>query len=549
MTMTMTAPRRPELDFQATVPALSRRAAKLFGDKTLINTDGVRRSYRDIEAESRRLAKTLLEAGVGKGTRVAAQFPYGAEWIVAWIAVTRIGGLFIPLSTALKPAELQKILRHSDAHMLLMPPVLLGSSRVEFLEQALPGLAASGSRLMLEGTPYLRSILLTGKVDKSWAQPISIFGTATASPVSDALLDDIESEVSPADLMIVIYTSGTTSAPKGVAHSHGAMVRHGATLATLLEFKNSDKIYCGMPFFWVGGVSYTVGSAMHVGATLLCNEVFDAGRALDFMEHEQATVITGWPGITGPILKHPSTPTRKIPALTHPFLAPGKKSPHGQLGMTETCASHSGTTTETRWMPTPPGPGASMGHPVPHVQHKITDVETGADLPEGEEGAIMVRGYSLMMGMIKREREDVFTPDGWYNTGDRGCIRQGVLFLTGRISEMIKTSGNNVAPPEVEGVLLRLGAQEAYVTGLPDADRGEIVAAAVVPAAGATLDADGLREKARAELSNYKVPRKIVFMNKEDIPWLATGKVDRLTLKAMIAALPNACTERESSRG
>ena len=190
-----------------------------------------------------------------------------------------------------------------------------------------------------------------------------------------------------------------------------------------------------------------------------------------------------------------------------------------------------------------------MGHPVPHVEHKITDVETGANLPEGEEGAIMVRGYSLMMGMIKREREDVFTPDGWYNTGDRGCIRQSVLFLTGRISELIKTSGNNVAPPEVEGVLLRLGAQEAYVMGLPDADRGEIVASAVVLPVGAGIDADTLREKARAELSNYKVPRKIVFMNKEDIPWLATGKVDRLSLKAMVAALPNACTVQESSRG
>ena len=545
----MNTPRRPELDFQATVPALSRRGAELFGDKTLINTDGVERSYRDIEAESRRLAKTLIEAGVGKGTRVAAQFPYGAEWVVAWIAATRIGALFIPLSTALKPAELQKILRHSDAHLLLMPPRLQGASRVEFLEQALPGLASSGPRLMLEGTPYLRSILLAGKVDQSWAQPISIFGATTASPVSDALLDDIESEVSPADLMIVIYTSGTTSAPKGVAHSHGAMVRHGANLAALLEFKHSDKIYCGMPFFWVGGVSYTMVPIMHVGGTLLCNDTFDAGRALDFMEHEQATLITGWPGITGPILKHPSMPTRNIPALTHPFLAPGKKSPHGQLGMTETCASHSGTTPETRWMPTPPGPGASMGHPVPHVEHKITDVQTGADLPEGEEGAIMVRGYSLMMGMIKREREDVFTPDGWYNTGDRGCIRQGVLFLTGRISEMIKTSGNNVAPPEVEGVLLRLGAQEAYVMGLPDADRGEIVASAVVLPVGAGIDADTLREKARAELSNYKVPRKIVFLNKDDIPWLATGKVDRLSLKAMVAALPNACTVQESSRG
>jgi acyl-CoA synthetase (AMP-forming)/AMP-acid ligase II len=178
-----------------------------------------------------------------------------------------------------------------------------------------------------------------------------------------------------------------------------------------------------------------------------------------------------------------------------------------------------------------------MGRVIDSGELRIVDPETGEPLAEGEEGAIEIRGYFLMQGMYKREREEVFTRDGFYNTGDKGYLLGPLLFLTGRLTEMIKTSGNNVAPPEVEAVIRALpDVKDVHVLGVPDAERGEIVAALVVAEPGVEIDPDDLRDRARAQLSNYKVPRHVVVVDERDVPWLATGKPDRLAIRSILAA-------------
>ncbi len=203
--------------------------------------------------------------------------------------------------------------------------------------------------------------------------------------------------------------------------------------------------------------------------------------------------------------------------------------------MTETLASYTYTMGGDENIPIPEGRSGSMGPAIAGAEIRIADPVTLRALPDGEEGAILVRGYFLTTGLYKREREEVFTPDGFYNTGDKGYLQGGLLFLTGRLSELIKTSGNNVAPPEVEAVLNALPeVRVAHVLGVPDRERGEIVAALVVPEDGVTVDPDDLREKARVELSNFKVPRKVVLARYEDLPWLATGKPDRLAIRRLL---------------
>jgi acyl-CoA synthetase (AMP-forming)/AMP-acid ligase II len=156
-------------------------------------------------------------------------------------------------------------------------------------------------------------------------------------------------------------------------------------------------------------------------------------------------------------------------------------------------------------------------------------------LADGERGAIHVRGYSLMNGLVKKEREEVFEPDGFYDTGDEGFFHEGILYLTGRLTDMIKTSGNNVAPAEVERAMLALpGVLQAHVLGVPDDARGEIVAAVVVPKAGAEVDAELLTAELRKSLSNYKVPRKLIVLAAADVPFLGSGKVDRRSLRQML---------------
>ncbi len=537
---------QPALDHRATVPALIRHSVSRFGDNDLVVTESQRVTYRQADAASQELALRMLAWGVGKGTRVATMFPYGVEWLITWLAVERIGAVHIPLSTAFKAPELRKALLHSDAGLLIVPARLFGSDHQAFVDEAVRARPEHGSsrdrpvQLPDPGLPYLRTVWFDGNTDRPWATSINVLGdeTAAGTPSSVEVLYSIENQVTPADTALVIYTSGTTSEPKGVCHTHGALVRKGAHLAALQEWTAEDRIFCGMPFFWVGGVAMTVVPAIVVGATLLCIDRTEPLRSLDLMERERATVMTGWPGVRGPIDSHPTRPGRDIPALSNPstnlFAAR-----HGSLGMTETLASYSYAVGADREIPVPEGHTGSMGPPIDGADVRIADPEALQPLAEGEEGAILVRGYFLTVGLYKREREETFTRDGYYVTGDKGYLLGGLLFLTGRLTELIKTSGNNVAPPEVEAVLGAMPEiRVAHVLGIPDPDRGEIVAALVVAEEGCVIDGEQLREKARAQLSNFKVPRKIVVVSEGELPWLATGKPDRLSIRRMLQEAP-----------
>jgi acyl-CoA synthetase (AMP-forming)/AMP-acid ligase II len=180
----------------------------------------------------------------------------------------------------------------------------------------------------------------------------------------------------------------------------------------------------------------------------------------------------------------------------------------------------------------------SFGTTLPGLEHRIVDPETGAPVAHGEIGELQVRGYAVMRGYVGRERESVFTIDGWFPTGDLGRFsEEGHFFLTGRLSDTIKTSGSNVSPAEVAAVLVKAEAvRAAHVIGLPDADKGEVVAAAVVVESGEDADPEELIAMARRELSAFKVPRHIVLVDEDAIPMTATGKVRRADLRKLVAA-------------
>lgn len=525
----------PDIGFAPTTGALMRVAVERFGANDLVITPHARWTYAQIEAASRLLAKRMLASGIGKGTRVAAQLPFGGAWLITWLAVTRIGGLFLPLSTAYKPAELKKVLRIGDVHLLISLAHMLGIDRHDYLERAIPGLQGAQPELLLPELPFLRHIWIMGASSTSWGRSVPMDGLdLSPSLVSDALLHEAEKEVKPSDLMVVIFTSGTTSDPKAVVHTHGAMVRHSVSNGMLYALTEADRLYCGMPLFWVGGLAHTLLPALHVGAALLGQESFDVAQALDMMERYQATIIIGWEGVTKQVLAHPSYEARNIPAKDHPIYAPGRPGRIGGLGMTETCGPHSGTLPEER-MRHLERPLNCVGRVRPGMERRIVDPQTGAEMPDGQRGAILVRGIGLMDGMLKRERMDVFERDGWYNTGDEGYLQDGLLYFCGRLGDTIKTSGSNVSPSEVESVLRRCaGVHEAYVAGLPDEQRGEIVAAALVPVAGQDIDLPTVVQTLRDEISNYKAPRRYLILQPDEVPWLATGKIDRMALKARL---------------
>jgi acyl-CoA synthetase (AMP-forming)/AMP-acid ligase II len=206
---------------------------------------------------------------------------------------------------------------------------------------------------------------------------------------------------------------------------------------------------------------------------------------------------------------------------------------HSQLGMTETLGPYSGgarpgASDEERTFPLPEHLVGSFGAPLSGYELRLVDPVTGLDAAPGEEGEIWVRGFSLMTRLYKHERSDSFDDDGWFHTGDKASIRHGYVFFTGRLTEMIKARGANVAPREVEIALEELpGVQAAFVLGLPDTGDGEQVAAVLVAEEGIEIDPDTVASQLRERISPYKVPTAIRVAGNDEVPWLATGKPDK----------------------
>jgi acyl-CoA synthetase (AMP-forming)/AMP-acid ligase II len=292
-----------------------------------------------------------------------------------------------------------------------------------------------------------------------------------------------------------------------------------------------------MPFFWVGGLTVVLLSHMHVGGAVITVERMDTSEMLDLIERARPTRLLGWT-LFQRISADPSFADRDLRSIVEirppELAAPGTR--HNSLGMTETSGPHTAASRADNAADLPENLRGSFGPAVPGMQHKIVDLGTGDDVADGVEGEICVRGDTLMDALYKKERRQTFDDDGWYHTGDKGYLRDGLLFFTGRRTEMIKTGGANVAPREVELAIEALaGVEAAFVVGVPDDERGELVGCLVCPEPGRALDPAWLRDQLRDQLAGYKIPRTIMVVPYEDAPWLPTGKVSKPRIVEMLA--------------
>ncbi|KUI32424.1 AMP-dependent synthetase [Mycobacterium sp. IS-1742] len=503
-----------------TIPALLAQSVRDFGDQTYVVSPTGRLTYRDAEQRSADIARRLLHQGIGKGVRVGLFFPNGVEWIVWWLAVSRIGALAVPLSTMYTPAELAKVVRLADVAMVVGPSEVLGTDVADRFEAAFPALSGQpAGRLALTQAPYLRTIVLTGGTDRSW---VSAHGVAPEAQVPREVLAAVEDEVSPADLAVMVHTSGSTADPKGVLHTHGTVVRQTsgwpAAVRAVTKSEGAVRILCAMPFFWIGGLLAATG-ALHEPVTVLVLPRLDAETALDLIERERATGLVGWPAFTQRLRDHPSFATRDLRSA--PMLRDGPLDiamvdvPDGypvHRTMSETAGGFAFT------------------------EMTIVDDE-GRPVDDGTVGELLVRGVGVMAGYNKRERAETFDADGWYHTGDRVYRRNGDprLFYVGRTSELIKASGANVSPLEVEAVVEQFpDVAQCVVVGVDDPERGEQVCAAVVPARDG-IDVADLSARVRAELSSYKVPTRWAVVTADQLPVLASGKLNRRAVKEMLS--------------
>jgi acyl-CoA synthetase (AMP-forming)/AMP-acid ligase II len=539
--------RAPEIGFVPTIPVMIGHIVELYGDDEALVTADDRTSYAALDASSREIARQLVAGGVAKGTRIGIMFPNGIEWVTCFLAVARIGAIAVPMSTFYRPGELRKVLQLADIRFLLGGPTVFGRPQAQELEAALPSLAGPVSReLYLDEAPALRGVWQwdrnDGPLDRTWLTGFD--DRRRPGPISDVLLAGIEAAVSPADLAVLIHTSGSSADPKGVFHTHGAVVRHGyqfsqwgAPVPPQSYIGRHERTLVSQPFFWVAGLMQDLMAMLMAGGTLLLQDRFDPERAVDLVERERATRVS-----QAALGRFRATRPDLIDQLAavDGLILPTQTGPvHMGCGMTETLSNHTHAQEEFDRVLLPDMAG-SCGTPVPFMQHRIVNPDTGEDVAEGEEGLLLVRGYALMAGMNKQEREEVFDQAGWYATGDRCLIRDGYLYFLGRYSDMIKTSGANVSPAEVEQVLMSLpDVAAATVVGIPDAHRGQLVAAAVVSAPGCRVDVRDALAVARKELSPFKVPRRLRVYDDDTFPRLANGKPDKRTLAGVLRDSPD----------
>jgi acyl-CoA synthetase (AMP-forming)/AMP-acid ligase II len=538
------------LGWPRTVPQWWSQIVARHAELEMIRHEGRSATYAQVDARSAAIARGLLGEGAGKGSRIGLLAPNGADWVACWLAIERIGGVAVALSTFSSASELAYALRHADVAILLCASRYLRHDYQARLEEAFPGLASSrgDTPLSLPDCPYLRRIWVVGDEAPAWSAgslaDLAERGADSAA-ISETLLAAVEGNVSSADLATIIYTSGSTAQPKGVVHTQATVVDKTHFMATAggitpIGVRQGDRCMVTSPLFWIGGFLASFGAFAN-GATILCVDDHSPKSILEAVRREGATQLSAPKAQLRTLMDSDDFQEgdfdnlRSFNVNQAEFFSSGVDRARlpNSLGMTETFGPHTG---EALGGLLPPSSAASFGRVLDRMEIKIVDVDTRAPLPPGSSGELCVRGPWLMDGFYKRTRDEVFDVDGFYPTGDRCRLdRAGYLYFEGRLGGMIKTSGANVSADEVEAAIRAVdGVVEVAVFGVADPKLDQRVVAVVALAKGSGLSETGLRQRLGGELSSFKIPKQIVFMDAGDFPRTPSNKIHKLTLAALL---------------
>jgi acyl-CoA synthetase (AMP-forming)/AMP-acid ligase II len=501
-------------------------------------------TYADAADRSAALALGLIASGCAHGSRVGILYPNGVGFAIASLAAARFGAVAVPLSTFSTAIELGSLLRNADVDMVLCTSTYRRQDYVTILAQAIPELdLGSPPPLFAPSVPSLRKLSFDGSdgvIDEGWTLQSLERAEDTINP--DVLMAS-QFQVRPADALVVVHTSGSTAEPKGVLHAHGSLLNHLHVLNGLRRYRKEDILFCNSPFFWIGGYAYALLGTLEAGGTLVCSNATQSSDVLDVIERTRPTMVNGFAQSVVHLSNDPSFPRRDLSSITRGNLYPimpeavrpsDPELRHNMLGMTETGSVCLATADDSEQPETRRG---SFGRPVPDIEAKVVDSQS--DIAEvGEVGELCLRGPAVMTGYLRKERHETFDRDGWYHTGDLFHVDdEGFFYFHGRQSEMIKTSGANVSPREVEAAILEETGLVAHVFGEDDEAAGQLVVAVIrtLPTS-AVPDPEQLRLHLRSRLSAYKVPKRIVTLDEKDVPMMSSGKLDMRALRELVHA-------------
>jgi HIP---CoA ligase len=527
----------------ATIPALLDRAVERFGAReALVDADGERAtrrslSFAELADAVDRAARAYVAHGLAPGDRVAIWAPNIAEWVVAALGAYRAGCVVVTVNTRFKGDEGAHVIGTAGARLLVTVTGFLDTDYVALLAQA-------GRPECVEHTVVLRGPVPPGCA--SWDDFLARADEVDASAVAARA-----AAITPDDVSTVIFTSGTTGAAKGAMLRHGATVRVFTTWSALVGLTEDDRYLVVSPFFHTFGLKAGIIACLVTGATIVPQPVFDVPDVMRRVAAERITMLPGAPALYQTILDHPDrdrfdlsslrlavTGAATVPVemvrrmaseLTFSTVVTG-------YGLTES----TGVVTMCRHTDDPETIANTAGRPLPGIEARAVD-EHGKEVPVGEPGEVVVRGYNVMAGYIgdPAATAAAIDADGWLHTGDIGVFDDGGnLKITDRLKDMFIVGGFNAYPAEIENTMMgHPGVAQVAVIGVPDRRLGEVSKAFVVPrrlADGERLDEAELIAWCRERMANYKVPRSIELV--DALPLNASGKVLKYVLRDRAAS-------------
>lgn len=508
-------------------------AARAWGDRVALVHGEQRLSFTALSQQVDSAARALIALGVRPGERIALWLVNRTEWVVLMFAAARVGAIVVPLNTRYRTDDLAYTLRHSRAVLLVLQDE---SGPVHYGELW----RATGAA---PAFPDLREVVMLGQASPGctgWGDFL-----ARAAEVDDAQLAARAAAVRPSDPFLVAYTSGTTGPPKGVLHSH-ACLRSVRDRIARFGITAADVNINYLPLFHLYGLSEGCLVSLAAGATQVLMPGFSAAAVLEAVQAERGTLLHGFDAHYGDLLREQRAHPREVGSLRLATYPAGQaqsaaiaRQVQAELcqtvsgyGMTETwafCAcSEADASAEQRC--------SASGTPMPGIEFRIRDDESGALRGDDAEGLLEIRGYALTPGYLDDPEATAraFTADGWFITGDRARLRaDGQLVFIGRQRDVLKVGGENVAPAEIEALLMAMDEVEvAAVVGAPDPRLGEVPVAFVVATPGAAPEGAPLIARLQGRVASFKIPRRIVFV--ATLPATASGKLQKFKLRELL---------------
>jgi fatty-acyl-CoA synthase len=503
-------------------------------------------TYAELAARADAFARGLLALGLGPADHVVLWMPNSIEWNVVNFAIAKIGAVTVTCNSRYKAVELDYLLRQSDAKALVMMDRFdaAGVDYREILRTVVPDvLWQQDRRIMSAKFPELRHVVVFGAEH----DPGCLAADAVVkrgARVSAGQLGQIR--VPPDSPAAMLYTSGTTGAPKGCLLSHGNFWYKAREYLRLHEWTTADRCLVAVPYFHIFGALGCVTANALARSTQIVMEVFDPEEAMRLIERERVTIFSGVPTMFITMLGHPrfrefdlrSLRTGTIGAAPVPVEMMRKiLDRDGGLGMDATVVygltEATGGTHFTRLGDPLDKRVATVGRVTSELVDRIVDPATGRDCAPGQEGEVCVKGPSLMIGYYQQpEATAEKVRDGWLHTADMGVKdSDGYLRITGRLSDMIIVGGFNTYPAEIENFYLRHPKiLDVSIIGVPDPVLGEVVMAFVIPKAGVTLTPQEVRDFAKDQIANFKIPRHVEIV--AEFPLTGSGKIQKFRQKA-----------------